>query len=856
MNSDLLERLRHQARCDPDGALAEAGRLIATAGQDVDLRIHARHAAALARIERGQLATAATEVTALVDIAERAGLPQLVPGLRLTLAWTDLDRGRLAAAERHLTAARPGLRGVESARARCVTGLLRCAEGRHVDAWDELTLATTALLRHGDRHWLANALVGRGTVAGYVHRLREANTDFAAAAQLYEELGERIRAASCEHNRGFVALQAGDLPSALHLFGVAEANGLNPGRHPEILIDRAQALVAAGMTVDARPVLTKAAALLAGAGRGTKLAEATLAVAHCALRAGQPHVAVDTAARAAVLFGRQGRTSWRPAARAVELTARLAVGGTGAVGVGAARRVAGDCDRHGWWLAGAELRLAAALACGPEAARLLLGEVSARRHGGPAALRALGWLARARLAALGSGPSGSGSSNPSGLVDGRVRRAVFAACRAGLRAVDRDAATMGAWELQAGMSTHTVELAELGVRAAMAGGRARTVLRWTDRYRAVSSDRPPVLPPDDPVLAERLVALRSAIASAGSPGRVRRLEQQVRGRDWSGRNAPADRADWTFADLSDGLGRSALVSFMVHEGQLHALSFVDGQCRLHPLVNESDVEDSVRSLRFTATLAMRGETTGDSAARSAAELDDMLFGPLADIIEDRPLVVVPIGSVHGVPWAALPTCAAGRPVSVAPSVGSWLRALRSRQVHSGGHVWLAGPRLRHAAPEARSLHATHGGQLFVGRQATTSTALTAMDGADLVHIAAHGEFREDQPLFSAVDLSDGPLFGYDVQRLRRPPRLVVLSACEAGRAAVRPGGEVIGMAAALLRCGTATVVASVLPVPDRQAAHLMTTLHSGLQSGLGPAAALATAQAKHGHLGFVCFGAN
>lgn len=453
-----------------------------------------------------------------------------------------------------------------------------------------------------------------------------------------------------------------------------------------------------------------------------------------------------------------------------------------------------------------------------------------------------------------AGVSSVEAARAAGLADGRVRRAVLAACRAGLRAVDRDAATMGAWELQAGMSTHTVELAELGVRAAMAGGRPRAVLRWVDRYRAVSSDRPSVLPPADPVLAERLVALRSAIATAGAPGRVRRLEQQVRGREWAVGHQAADRSDWSFADLDAGLGDSVLISFLVHDGWFHALSYVDRKCRIHCLARESSVNEAVRSLRFGETLALRGSASGGAARRSAIELDTLLFGPLADIVTDRPVVVVPAGGLHAVPWAALPSCF-GRPVSVAPSVGSWLRARQAPATDNGGRVWIAGPRLRHAAPEARSLHASHGGQLFVGRQATTAAVLAAMDGAELVHVAAHGEFREDQPLFSAVDLSDGPLFGYDIQRLRRAPKVVVLSACDAGRAAVRPGGEVMGMAAALLRCGTTTVVASVLPVPDRRAARLVTALHDGLRSGLGMATALAQAQATHGHLGFVCFGA-
>jgi CHAT domain-containing protein len=105
-----------------------------------------------------------------------------------------------------------------------------------------------------------------------------------------------------------------------------------------------------------------------------------------------------------------------------------------------------------------------------------------------------------------------------------------------------------------------------------------------------------------------------------------------------------------------------------------------------------------------------------------------------------------------------------------------------------------------------------------------------------------------------VELADGPLFGYDLQRLARPPRRVVLAACDAGRAAVWPGGEVLGMATALLRAGTATVIASVLPVPDRAAVPLVTALHEHLAAGAGPAAALARAQAAHGPLGFVCLG--
>lgn len=762
-----------------------------------------RHQDVLALVERGRLADAATKAAALVRAAD-------VPRYRLTLAWIELDRGRLAGCARQLAAAKPGLTGVELARADCLGGLLRCAAGEHADAVTELSAALPRL--RGDHRWLANALVGRGTANGYLRRLAAADADFAAAAPLYERIGERTRAAACLHNRGFVALQAGDLPVALRRFGEAESAGLNPARHPEVLIDRAQALVAAGLTSEARPVLTRAATLLADAGRGTKLAEAMLAVAHCAARSGQRDIAADTAARAAVLFGRQGRTSWRPAAKAVELAS------TGRAAPHMVARVAAECDRHGWSLSAAELRFAAADTAKPQVARALLTQVARHRHTGPAPVRALGWLARARLA--------------------DNRHAVFAACRAGLSAVRRDALTMGAWELRAGMAAHTVALAEMGLLAALAGGRARSVLRWTDRCRAVAGDRPAVLPPTDPEQAQRLVALRSAIATGRSPGPVRSLERQVRALDLTADGTAAGDQDWSFPDLFAALGDTSLVSFLIHNGQFCSVSITDGRCRFRRLGTVSAVTAAIRALRFAARLG-RGAT---------GELDDLL-----GLTGDRPLVVVPVGGLHALPWAALPSCR-GRAVSVAPSVSTWLRAARAAHP-DGPNVWLAGPRLRHAAGEARSLHATHGGELRTGRAATVPAALAAMDGAGLVHIAAHGRFREEQPLFSCVELADGPLFGYDVQRLQRPPRTVVLSACDAGRAAVWPGGEAIGMATALLRCGTATVIASLLPVPDRQAVRLVTALHAGLSAGQGPATALAGAQAEHGHLGFVCFGA-
>jgi CHAT domain-containing protein len=114
-------------------------------------------------------------------------------------------------------------------------------------------------------------------------------------------------------------------------------------------------------------------------------------------------------------------------------------------------------------------------------------------------------------------------------------------------------------------------------------------------------------------------------------------------------------------------------------------------------------------------------------------------------------------------------------------------------------------------------------------------------------------------LFSRLDLADGPLMAYDVQRLSVPPRQVVLSACDVGRAVVRPGDEILGFTAALLHIGTPTVISSVSRVTDEVAFDLMTAYHRALATGAGPARALALAAT--GAAGddpltpFVCFGA-
>ncbi|RKT57963.1 CHAT domain-containing protein [Saccharothrix australiensis] len=701
------------------------------------------HERSLALVELGRLTEAR-------HLAEHALATTDSPRPHLTLAWIALDRGDAEECARHLNAAT--FTGPDRVRAQCLRGLALCQQADPRLAITSLSKTIRVLRRQGDRRWLANALTGRGIARAYALRLAEADADFTAAHGVLTSLGEPDRAAMCLHNRGFVAMLAGNLPTALRHYEHAARAGLRTTRRPEALLDRAEALLSAGLIREARNVLNPAVDLLDRCDRGSRLPEALLLAARCALRDDDPTAARALAERAEALFRSQHRDRWVPAARAVALRAGAP---------GSATAVAAACERQGHHDDAAELRLTTE----PHAIR---------RDHGTTRSRAIGWLARARLA--------------------RTRRAAAAACAAGLRLHD-PATWPGA------------ELVDIALGHALAAGDAGAALRWTERRRA-----DPPAPTRE--TADALAELRLARAR-DDHRRVVALEREVRRLSLAA--GTVRRAAFPLSDLVDSLGDRALLSFTGHGGRLAAVCVTARGARLH------DLGDA----RAAARRTIRLELSDDPDVLAAV---DRVTAPAGD----RPIVVVPSAELDRVPWAALPSCR-GREVSVVPSASCWLAAVR-RPLRVDRRVWVVGPSLRCAEREVRALRRAHGGE----RVSTVGEALHALERADAVHFAAHGVRRTDVPLFSRLELADGPVHGYDFDRLTRAPSVVVLSACDSG------------LAPALLRRGVRVVVASVRAVPDDRVVGLMVDLHAGLGT---PARTLARAQLDHGDLGFVCFGA-
>jgi CHAT domain-containing protein len=122
-------------------------------------------------------------------------------------------------------------------------------------------------------------------------------------------------------------------------------------------------------------------------------------------------------------------------------------------------------------------------------------------------------------------------------------------------------------------------------------------------------------------------------------------------------------------------------------------------------------------------------------------------------------------------------------------------------------------------------------KLLRDADATVESSLGAIDGAALAYIAAHGRHRSDSPMFSCLDLADGPLTVHDFEQLHAAPYRLLLSACDSGVMAAVGADELLGLASALFSVGTAGIVSSVAEVNDEATAHVMLDVHSRVWAG-------------------------
>jgi tetratricopeptide (TPR) repeat protein len=821
----------------------------------------ARQAIGIVLREYGDIDAAISELRIARQLARRAGSTSREADVLGTLGVALVFAGRSASGRKALDAAVRQSTGHLHYRVLFRRGYALQILGRHREALEDLNTAVHAMRAADDQIWEARALQERAVNYVSSGSARRAVADLQRAEELFDANGQELEAGEATMNRGLVALRLGDLPEALNCFDKAgERFQRLDAIEPDLTIHRCAALTAAGLFKDAMHEAEAAIAQLDQIhGRPTKRAELLLAAARCALAAREPASARAWATEARGLFDRQGRRWWRAHAELARVSAAVDVGPA----TGALLRDAERCVQDLSELSSPDQPLAqlaagqVALALGRTAlANQHLAAAATRRRQGPPLSRAVAWLAEALRAE----------------VVGESQRLMYA-CRRGLDVIDEYRSMLGSSELRAQTTAHGAELANLGQRHAFRLAQPRLLLAWSERWRAVALSVPPVRPSADEELQAELAAMR-AISSRLSQGtslglrtaplrhEQQRLERAVRARALrtSGARLPETQRGVTkgfvVSGLLDELGDDRLLELVDVDGRLHVLVCGKGKVRRFPAGTTEQAAREVVIARFLLRRLAYGTGVPSQSevqnrlTKMGDALQRVLLGDVGAHLGEGRVIVVPPGKLHAVPWGLLP-CLRSRGVSVVPSATSWLRARRAaaddlQNAATAPVVLVRGPGLASAGAEIPRLAADYAGEIepvvLGDGTATAARVLEAIDGAPLVHIAAHGTFRADSPLFSALRLDDGPLTVYDLERLRRGPRQLVLSSCDSAVAASAGADEVLGLASSLIPLGTAAIVASVVPVNDAAVVPLMIALHRELRSGANLAEALRDAR--------------
>lgn len=132
--------------------------------------------------------------------------------------------------------------------------------------------------------------------------------------------------------------------------------------------------------------------------------------------------------------------------------------------------------------------------------------------------------------------------------------------------------------------------------------------------------------------------------------------------------------------------------------------------------------------------------------------------------------------------------------------------------------------------------------VLIGKDATLAHLKHHASEYRFLHLASHGVFRRDNPLFSTLKLGDSWLSFYDIFNLHLNAELVTLSACETGLNQVFPGDELFGLMRGFLYAGAPSLMVSLWMVNDRSTAAFMRWFYAGLKVGLSKRAALRQAQ--------------
>jgi len=313
------------------------------------------------------------------------------------------------------------------------------------------------------------------------------------------------------------------------------------------------------------------------------------------------------------------------------------------------------------------------------------------------------------------------------------------------------------------------------------------------------------------------------------------------------------------------------VEYFTTEDQISAFVVTrEGIQVVRALASKREVEATLAALRFQIEKFNYGPGYTDDYFEQLNQATNQYLGVLArnlmsglePLVKHQRLIVIPHGVLHYVPFHALLNRRGyiidQFEISYSPSatVLKLCREMarqsktsnpRKKNSARGGMrlvaLGLGGDDTPAVAGEIKALASLFPDSVkLTGDQATRDNLIRAAPSANFLHLASHGYFRRDNPMFSFLKLADSNLNFYSLLDLKLNAEMVTLSACHTGVNKVFPGDELHGLMRGFLHAGAPSLVASLWATSDRSTAELMKEMYTRISAGASKRSALRSAQ--------------
>ena len=358
-----------------------------------------------------------------------------------------------------------------------------------------------------------------------------------------------------------------------------------------------------------------------------------------------------------------------------------------------------------------------------------------------------------------------------------------------------------------------------------------------------------------------------------SPERIQKLEHDARAHEndlmRALREATLDEASQAGLQMPSAVSLekirsvmpadTALVEYFRIQDRDIACVLSRDDLQIRPVTVESRVKKTLQLFQFQLSkfrldpkyVAAFQDSMLKSTQGHLASLYQELIAPIADLLEARHLVFAPHGLLHHIPFHALfdgkSYLIDKYSVSYAPSASVYSLCREKAANVFGGSLILgiADTQAPLILEEVEALHRIlPDAKLFLGERASEAVLKSHGPTSRIVHIATHGYFRQDNPMFSSIRLGDSYLSLYDLYHYKLPAELVALSGCATGRNTITPGDELMGLVRGLLQAGAQSLMLSLWDVHDASTRDFMIGFYSRLVQGMSKPLALQAAMVE------------